>query len=53
MCVGVLLIDPVIAVVLPADQLMLAKPQGDLSLGALNRVTAMDHIPVRNKQTRL
>lgn len=38
------LIDPSFRCILPARQLLWAKPQGDLLLGTLNRITAMNHI---------
>lgn len=43
-------IDPVLSCVLPASQLLWAEPEGDLLSGTLNRVTAMDHIPVGKKR---
>lgn len=43
-------IDPVLSCVLPASQLLWAEPEGDLLLGTLNRVTAVDHIPVGKKR---
>lgn len=44
------LVDPSFSCILPAHQLLWAEPEGDLLLGTLNRVTAMNHIPVGNKK---
>lgn len=44
------LIDPSFRCILPARQLLWAKPQGDLLLSTLNRITAMNHIPVEKQE---
>lgn len=43
-------VDPVLSRVLPASQLLWLEPEGDLLPGTLNRVAAVDHVPVGKKK---
>lgn len=48
-----LTVDPAVAAVLPVLQLMLAKPQVDLLLGALHRVAAVNHVPATQRKQKI
>lgn len=43
-------VDPSAAAVLPAVELILTEPQIDFFLGALHRVAAVYHVPVKQSQ---
>lgn len=43
-------VDPALSRVLPASQFLWAEPEGDLLLGTLNGVAAVDHVPVEGQE---
>lgn len=45
-----LLIQPVLGVVLPAEELVRVKPECDLTAGAVHGVAAMNHVPAWEKR---
>ena len=45
-----LLVQPVPGAVLPAQELVRAEPERYLAAGALHRVAAVNHVPVRERR---